>query len=465
MEARAKAIFQDLVAANDSVDTSESSTIGRFIGWIAPSITELWEAAQDTNAIFDPNSSYGIGLDNLVAYGGLIREKASRTTFNAEVWGDVGVVIDAGKVVRNSITSSQYQTTTQTTLTTEGSAGIGLKAANAIPGDVYSLYMSGSNWWVNWTYTAQVGDTTLDIIENLEQYLNDNAAQNVKTRYDDSTEILYIDTVAQVSSFTKNPSSNLVVVKNKHLIQFQAIEFGPVEAQVGAVNAIVTPVLGWDSVVNNSVAFLGSDAETDEELRQRFRLSKALRAVSLTDSLYSALQEVPGVEQIRLYENTSNTVDSIGQPPHSFRPVVLGGLNQDVANAIWINRPMGIASTGNTSVPIVDSQSNVQQVNFTRPVEVPIYVNIKVTEIDEGMEEGGVEKIKQAVVDYINSTRKIGGEVVVSRLYTPVNTVKGHEIEELTIGKTLGSMGTSRIVFNYDEIALIGLENVAVEII
>lgn len=464
MQDRAKSIFQDLVAANDSVDVSDSSTIGRFIGWVSPQITELWEAAQDTYTIFDPNSSYGIGLDNLVAYGGLTREKASRTRFFAEVWADTDVVIDAGRIVKNKITGAQFSSSVTTTLDATRAAGFAVVPANAVVGSLYTLYLATSKVWLSWSYTAQAGDTQASILENLENYIIANGRNQFSTRFEDVTGLLYIDPIENVSSVSKSTSSNLVITKVKHLLQFEALDFGPVEAQVDAVTEIVTPVLGWDSVRNNTVATLGTFAESDEALRERFRLSKAIRAISLTDSLYAALLEVEGVEQVRLYENTQNSVDTLGQPPHSFRPVVLGGINQLVAEAIWKNRPLGIASTGNTSVTIKDSHDNLQVVSFTRPIETPIYVSISLTEIDEGLPEGGVESIKEAVAEYINKTRKIGGELVVSRLYTPANTVSGHEIDSILIGTNAGSLSPNKIVLNYDQIALVRMEDIQVTV-
>lgn len=462
MQTKAKSIFQDMVAANDSVDVSDSSTIGRFIGWISPQITELWEAAQDTYTIFDPNSSYGVGLDNLVAYGGLIREKASSTSFFAEVWGDTDIVIDAGRVIKNKITGAQFQTILTTQLDVAKSGAFAVIPANATPGSLFTMYLATSKVWISWSYTAIAGDTPVTILEKLEAYILANGNNQFKTDYVETTGLLYIDPVDKLTTISKAVSSNLVITKTKHMIQFVALDIGPIEAQIDAVTEIVTPVLGWDSVTNSTVATLGSIGETDEELRERFRLSKALRAISLTDSLYAALLEVPGVEQVRLYENTQNSVDPIGQPPHSFRPVVLGGINQEVAEAIWKNRPLGIGSTGNTTVAIKDSHTNIQTVSFTRPVEVPIFVKITVKEIDDGMEEGGVEKIKEAVASYINTTRKIGGEIVVSRLYTPANTVQGHEIESVLIGTSAGSLSANKIVLNYDQIALVRIADVQV---
>ncbi|MGC3003985.1 hypothetical protein ACPF8X_37830, partial [Streptomyces sp. G35A] len=74
LRTRAGVIFQDLLEdPNDVVDTSEDSTIGRFIGLITPAITDLWEAGHGMYTAFDPNSATRIPLDNIVALSGITR--------------------------------------------------------------------------------------------------------------------------------------------------------------------------------------------------------------------------------------------------------------------------------------------------------------------------------------------------------------------------------------------------------
>ena len=72
---RAVTIFQDLVSPTDIVDTSDSSTIGRFINLFAPSDAILWEQAQLSYSSLDPNTAIGPALDNVVQYGGITRQK------------------------------------------------------------------------------------------------------------------------------------------------------------------------------------------------------------------------------------------------------------------------------------------------------------------------------------------------------------------------------------------------------
>ena len=56
-------------------------------------------------------------------------------------------------------------------------------------------------------------------------------------------------------------------------IDFYALEMGPIEFMPGTVNAIVTVIPGWDTVINPQRARLGSFRQTDSALAtRRYRL-------------------------------------------------------------------------------------------------------------------------------------------------------------------------------------------------
>ncbi|MCL5460282.1 hypothetical protein M3M33_16715, partial [Loigolactobacillus coryniformis] len=74
------------------------------------------------------------------------------------------------------------------------------------------------------------------------------------------------------------------------------------------------------------------------------------------ESLVDALRNVEDVADVVVYENDTDTTDGLGLPPHSFMPIVLGGLPTTIGQAIWQNKPTGIRSFGDTTVVVADSQ-------------------------------------------------------------------------------------------------------------
>ena len=107
LRAEAVQLFQDQVQPGDIVDTSDSAILGRLIGLVTPSLVDLWEAAQQDYAAFDPNSATGIALDNLVALGGLSRQGETYSTSSVILSGDNGKLVSS-LTVGSLVDTSQW---------------------------------------------------------------------------------------------------------------------------------------------------------------------------------------------------------------------------------------------------------------------------------------------------------------------------------------------------------------------
>ena len=54
----------------------------------------------------------------------------------------------------------------------------------------------------------------------------------------------------------------------------------------------------------------------------------------------------------------------------------------------------------------------------------------------------------------------IGQDVLYSRLYTPINSVKGHQVDSMLIGTTNPPTGTANIVTAFDQVGQVLPENI-----
>ncbi len=455
---RAKPIFQDLVPPGEEVDTSDGSTIGRLIGLITPDLDELWQASLEVYQAFDPNSATGVALENIVQYGGLSRNQDTFTTFDGKIWGDLNTLIPANQVVQGK-TSDFFYSIGDTTLSEGSAVGKGFTLSSITSGNSYSISLITTETVTSVSVTATGVDTPLTVLQKLQEQVELTGLALVTLQ----GNILYIEPVTFYATlFCSAPSLTLVKVMKR--LTFVAATSGPVPAPTGEVVNIITPVLGWDSVVNPVPPTLGLTFETDEALRERFRVSKALRAKNQAESLYSDLLNISGVEFIKIYENTTDTTDLMGLPEHSFMVVVQGGNTNDIAQAVWNNKPMGISSVGAVEVSVLDSQGIEHIVKFTRPTAVPIYVNLEVKKIGNGFPTTGVEEIRNAIIEYFKTNNAVGEPVVYSRLFTPANSVPGHQIDSLEIGTTPASLSQATIVLDYDEYPVISPENIVITV-
>lgn len=255
--------------------------------------------------------------------------------------------------------------------------------------------------------------------------------------------------------------------------EMQAQEFGEIPAAAGTLTVIETPISGWDTIDNTTDGVLGKNEETDSELRERQAISTALAATNIIDALYSALLNVDAVRDAVIYVNNTNITDAMGVPAHRYLTVVDGGADADVAKAIYLNHTSGDKSYGNQAVNVENSRGFLVPVEFSRPIDVNIYVIVNTTP-NSLFPADGVDQIKQAIVDYANGELdvdicdegfKIAQNVIYSRLFTPVNSVCGHDVQTMFIGTTASPTGVANITIDFESISRFDISRVEVNIV
>ena len=241
---------------------------------------------------------------------------------------------------------------------------------------------------------------------------------------------------------------------------------GPVEAAAGTLTKIDTPVSGWLTVTNDDDASVGRERESDGQLRARM-LSTSSAPVGTPEGIATAISEVDGVSYQFVLENRASAVNGIGMPPHSVFPIVDGGADLAIGEALLRSVAAGIDYTDSTDIPtgpnwvsvVVTNPSNGQPVTVwfsrTTPVSAAIFVTI---ETQSGFPADGAARIKSEIVSFVNQW-PVGKTLFSSRLYSPANNVPGHEINSLTIN------GSDRLELDPYERALITDANVTVNIV
>lgn len=455
-------LFQDLVVPGDTVDVSDSSALGRLISLAAPSEADLWEAAQEVYAAFDPNSATGIALDNLVAYAGITRKEQTFTTSSILVAGDTNTLIPVGQTVSSSTTGEQFTTVGAISLSPSNASGITVSVVTLANSTVYNISYSNTTSTNTITFTSDASATYDEILNGLRTVIigaHPSLTATVVGTGATGTLVVNRNDIFQTVNFTTTP--NLGIVKVRTVGEVVATVAGVIVQPANTIDTILTPMLGWDSVINPVAATPGTERETDEELRLRFRNGKYDRATNTLDSIYSALINLDNVSEVTIYENDTSVVDGNGVPAHSFLPIVVGGLSTDIANAIWENKPIGILSYGNTTVNISDVQGFSHAVSFSRPNALAIYISIDINR-DVNFPANGNDAIRSSIIQYFADNLGTGDDVIYSRLYTPINAIPGHEVVSLEIGTSPAPVGTSNIIVPFDSIASISAINIVI---
>lgn len=458
LRAKAVELFQDMVEPGDQVDTSDSALIGRLINTISPSLSDLWEAAQQDYAAFDPNTSMGVALDNLVAIGGLIRQEQTFSTAQVLLTGSTNTTIPFGRTIGSSVNQSQWTLIGPVVLTTTAASGASFSPLVVADNTLYSITYQSNTTTNTISYTSGVDATALSIIAGLLSVANISHPSLVATINGTILSLARVDPFSIVDFTT---SSNVGITKIQKLGEVRSTVAGPVAAETNSLTNILTAQLDWDGVTNVLPASLGRAVETDEELRARFRETKFERASSTVDAVYSALINIPSVEQVVVYENDTDVTDEMGIPSHSFLPIVLGGLQDQIGQAIWENKPMGIRSFGDTVVVIYDTQGFAHNIAFKRPDPVPVYITMNLTK-DSTYPGNGDSSIRSALIAFFENNLGIGDDVIYSRLYTPINSVPGHFVNSLFIGTSPNPTASDNIEIGFDQIATLSSLNIVI---
>lgn len=160
----------------------------------------------------------------------------------------------------------------------------------------------------------------------------------------------------------------------------EALEYGAIgNVQPGDISIIVNPQSGINSVTNPDAFFNGQDEESDEQLQKRFYESLGKVGARRVESIEAnVLDEVQGVRAAIAIENDTNEIDAQGRPPHSVETVVLGGLDKDVAMAIFRKKGGGIRAYGKSVYTFTDNRGITHEIGFTRATKVSIYVKVMV---------------------------------------------------------------------------------------
>lgn len=262
------------------------------------------------------------------------------------------------------------------------------------------------------------------------------------------------------------PATVIVPTSGQITVQATAATIGSLSAPAGTITILGTPTRGWQSVINPSDAVPGNPVETDAHLRIRQASSTMIPSITATEGVVGAVEALPGVTRLRLYENDTSATDTNGVPSHSIALVVEGGDPLAIAQAIFAKKTPGCGTFGTTSETVVDTFGVPNTIRFFLPINVPVTVQITLTPL-QGYTSSIGQDVTQAVVDYINGL-PIGTMVVLSKLYVPANLTGGDaatfNINSILISRGSAAAATSNVNIAFNEAASASTSTVTVSV-
>ena len=241
---------------------------------------------------------------------------------------------------------------------------------------------------------------------------------------------------------------------------------GPTICALGDLNVIVTSVSGISSISNAAAGNVGSNLETEAQIRKR-RILGLYQLGPAVAQIVSALLNTAGVTNCGGSENDTQLTNTNGLPPFSIGILVQGPISaQAIGTIIAANKAGGIQTYGNQSVVITDSQGVQHQINYSVPAQVQTYYAVNVTPATNSLDgifpNNGATAIQTAIINYISGLI-VGQDVVLPQLQQYIiSQVPGIVAITIQAGLAPSPTQTANLSMAYNQLAITAVANISV---
>ncbi len=279
-----------------------------------------------------------------------------------------------------------------------------------------------------------------------------------------------------VTPVTIGPSGSVDAV-------FQNILPGAIGCPDNTLTTVGQTITGWDSINNSASGVVGNDVETTQEFEFRRQQSVALNATGTVQAILANVFNVENVSDCYVIDNPLGSVVNTGPTnypllPHSLYVAVVGGLPQDIAQAIWIRKDVGCdynvdPGVGATPVTVV-VQDTVNysppypsyNVTYLIPDPTEIYFVVTIASIAL-LPANVAQLIKNSIVATFNGTNnappaRIGASIFSSTYYCAISAISPYiAILSLNVG-TSPSPISALVEIGIDQVPVLSPSNIVV---
>ena len=188
--------------------------------------------------------------------------------------------------------------------------------------------------------------------------------------------------------------------------QFHCTQSGYIQAKAGTITEMYQAIVGLDRVENEVDAAPGQEEESRRDFAFRRQNSVAINSVGTPQAVYANVFAVKNVSDVFVYHNVTDKEIEYGVTkykiaPHSIYVAVVGGSNQEIAQAIWERSGNGCNYNGNTTVKVYDMTYSEPRpeynVSFNRPDLVQVLIDVLI-EKNSNSSVGMEQKIKETII-------------------------------------------------------------------
>ena len=243
----------------------------------------------------------------------------------------------------------------------------------------------------------------------------------------------------------------------KAIVEFIAQIAGEICIDENDTFKIVRAPAAFADFTNSSIKNIktGRDKENDDKYRVRFRNSKALNSrATARANLSNLIQYVDDISHISILDKN----DDVNRDANTIEITAKHNTSDaDFAKAILETFGCGIKFIGTTTVDLKDIKGNSVQVKFNNAKEIPINIAIEIANLEGQDSEDVILKIKESILNYINSrVFGLGSVIYATELIVPIvkNLKNAVAVNELKIQRAADEEYFDIITLNDDEIPI-----------
>ena len=486
----AQEVFGDLTG-DSQLRVDDSSVLGRIFGMVSLPIVQNAEIIPLILQSLDINQAEGQQLDNLLwNIHRIKRNGVGQASGMLILYGKIGTTVSRSSEVGNFITGDSYLTDETVKFSNVSTNGVDIEI-NSIEGIFTLSYTVDGRLSDSPNIVVQKGSgdtSTQQIAYRFVDAINSQSSYLTASRNNDNSVKVVITDPSRVGTFTI--TGNAQIVCSYMPVYVTSNTYSSKESLANQVNVIRSATLGWFSATNPFSILPSTPIENDEDYRYRAKLNLHGNPVGKYNAILFALKSVRGVtyenvQEVRAnnsaksvcgvtyenvqeatYENVqevraNNSANSDGiQKSVGLSITVQGGDENEIAVAIFNSVSDGIATSGTILKEVKDINGFGHEVRFSRPQPQTLQITMSLVTYAD-FPSNGNSLIKQSIVEWFNSLN-VGEDIHYSRLYEPINNVRGFAVRNLKFGYKGGTLGAEDIIINHNEIATISAEDISI---
>ena len=257
---------------------------------------------------------------------------------------------------------------------------------------------------------------------------------------------------------------------------FLAIDDGAIPCDAGTMTTIVSGVVGWDSVSNDTTVstVYGSAIETDAAYRKRLMQSRSTGTANvnaIANAIYNADENISSCIVLENGYGYSVVKHGVTLPPHSVYICVYGGDDDKIASAIYNTKTLGAQFTKSAGTSaVVDTVMNPEMpsevqshVFFLRPIDVSFtfYLNIS-RNLYSGADLVG--DLKSQVMNYVIECG-IGATISVNELNKYINDrISNIKINSMSFARSGMTETLEEFTLDANKIAVTSTDDITISV-